>query len=85
MELKKSQTEIDAVAAENRERFRTRLRENQSRINQAAEARPSLLIRHDQVSVLVKSSQVKCLYGVVFDVIQCDVMRYNMMLWKEEL
>ena len=83
--MKKSQTEIDAVAAENRERFRTRLRENQSRINQAAEARPSLLIRHDQVSVLVKSSQVKCLYGVVFDVIQCDVMRYNMMLWKEEL
>ena len=64
MELKKSQTEIDAVAAENRERFRTRLRENQSRINQAAEARPSLLIRHDQVSVLVKSSEVSVWGGV---------------------
>lgn len=62
--MKKSQTEIDAVAAENRERFRTRLRENQSRINQAAEARPSLLIRHDQVSVLVKSSEVSVWGGV---------------------
>ena len=62
--MKKSQTEIDAVAAESRERFRTRLRENQSRINQAAEARPSLLIRHDQVSVLVKSSEVSVWGGV---------------------
>lgn len=47
--MNKSQAEIDAVAAENRQRFRARLRENKMKIEQAAEARPSLLIRHDQV------------------------------------
>lgn len=51
VELNKSQAEIDAIAAENRERFRTRLRENRRKIEMAAEARPSLLIRHDQVCI----------------------------------
>jgi hypothetical protein len=57
VELNKSQAEIDAIAAENRERFRTRLRENRRKIEMAAEARPSLLIRHDQVGV---GGSVKC-------------------------
>jgi F0F1-type ATP synthase epsilon subunit len=56
VELNKSQAEIDAIAAENRQRFRARLRENKMKIEQAAEARPSLLIRHDQVQYTTAQS-----------------------------
>lgn len=51
--MNKSQAEIDAIAAENRMVFRNRLRENKRKIELAAESRPSLLIRHDQVRSLI--------------------------------
>ena len=49
VELNKSQEALDIIAADNRERFRSRLRANKKKIEQAKEDRPSLLLRHDQV------------------------------------
>ena len=44
-----SQDVTDAIAAENRETYRNKLRANKKKIEEAQEARPSLILRHDQV------------------------------------